>query len=66
MGYGKRALQQLIEYYSGNITSLNEDDGDQVTTPTINGASKITDEDLETSLIEESFKPRKNLPPLLL
>ena len=24
MGYGKRAIQQLIEYYSGNIVNLSE------------------------------------------
>ena len=26
MGYGKRAIKQLMEYYSGNIVSLNEEE----------------------------------------
>ena len=28
MGYGKRAIQQLMEYYSGNIVNLNENSED--------------------------------------
>ena len=57
MGYGKRAMQQLIDYYNGQIPCLND---------TEESAPKVTDYDLDTSLLEESIKPRKNLPPLLL
>ncbi|XP_057298698.1 RNA cytidine acetyltransferase-like [Hydractinia symbiolongicarpus] len=60
MGYGKRALQQLIDYYSGNIPNLHEDS-------VHNGKiDEITDNDIEENLMEEVIKPRKNLPPLLL
>ncbi|XP_057298748.1 RNA cytidine acetyltransferase-like [Hydractinia symbiolongicarpus] len=60
MGYGKRALQQLIDYYSGNIPNLHEDS-------VHNGKiDEITDNDIKENLMEEVIKPRKNLPPLLL
>ena len=57
MGYGKRAMQQLVDYYTGQIPCLND---------TEESAPKVPDHDLDTSLLEESIKPRKNLPPLLL
>ena len=69
MGYGKRAMQQLVQYYSGNITNLSEEDDEgTVDKVGMNGESavKVTDKDLETNLLEETIKPRKNLPPLLL
>lgn len=67
MGYGKRAMQQLIEYYSGNITNLNEEQEDSSTAP-LNGVSdnNVTDDAIDGNLLEESIKPRKDLPPLLL
>eukprot|EP00112_Aurelia_sp_Birch-Aquarium-sp1_P011190 Seg2357.3 transcript_id=Seg2357.3/GoldUCD/mRNA.D3Y31 product="RNA cytidine acetyltransferase" protein_id=Seg2357.3/GoldUCD/D3Y31 len=60
MGYGKRALQQIITYYEGKIQNLNED---------INhtGREEAT-ADIQTEvgdLLEEQIQPRKNLPPLL-
>lgn len=55
MGYGKRTLQQLIEYYSGCIPCL--DDQPKV-------VNKVDEE--SSNLLEEVIKPRTNLPPLLL
>lgn len=68
MGYGRRAIQQLMEYYSGNIVSLNEDEDDSHNNVNNGDSSttKITDEDIDGDLLEETIKPRKNLPPLLL
>lgn len=46
MGYGSRALEQLEEYYSGKIQSLQEEDvviDEEMT--------RVTDEELEVSLI---------------
>jgi len=61
MGYGKRAVDQLIDYYMGRIANVNETD-------VVDTKSDSTTEDnvAESSLLEESVKPRKNLPPLLL
>ena len=55
MGYGKRTLQQLVDYYSGCIPCL--DDQPKVV--------NSIDED-DSDLLEEVVKPRSNLPPLLL
>ena len=60
MGYGKRAIDQLISYYSGAIPNLNED----VTDKNITGG--LPDGDPHDNLLEENIKPRKHLPPLLL
>jgi len=59
MGYGKRAIQQLIDYYMGEIPKINDDE-------TNTNDMKVTDEEIESNLLEETIKPRKNLPPLLL
>lgn len=61
MGYGKRALKQLKNYYAGKFTSLNEnelidDDND-------NGFEQIDDE--EVGLLKETIAPRKKIPTLL-
>lgn len=62
MGYGKRALKLLKNYYSGKFTSLNEtdlandDDSD-------NGFEKIDDQ--EVGLLKETIAPRKKIPTLL-
>lgn len=64
MGYGKRALQLLIDYYEGKIQNLSEDDvevKEEIHT--------IQDEDIEgLSLQNEDIKVRdaKSMPPLLL
>lgn len=60
MGYGKRALEQLISYYSGSIPSLNENDSDE------DSKENNVEEDVDANLLKETVKPRKNLPPMLL
>ncbi|XP_028411491.1 RNA cytidine acetyltransferase-like isoform X2 [Dendronephthya gigantea] len=61
MGYGKRALQLLIQYYEGKIADLSE----STVQPT---DQEIQPTDLNESgdLLKETIGPRNNLPPLLL
>lgn len=60
MGYGSRALELLQHYYEMKIPNLDEkiQKEDQ--------AIQAIADDEEVSLLEETIKPRKNLPPLLL
>ncbi|KAK9670526.1 hypothetical protein RND81_13G207500 [Saponaria officinalis] len=60
LGYGSAAVKLLTRYYEGQLTSISEtDDEDNVEEPISGAAEKV-------SLLEESIKPRANLPPLLL
>jgi N-acetyltransferase 10 len=67
MGYGKRAMNLLKDYYEGKIISLNEndDDGDLSNNNKKEGDIKVVEDD-SLGLLEEEIEPRKNLPPLLL
>lgn len=58
MGYGKRALELLKNYYEMKIPSIEED---QILPDEI---ENIPNEDL--NLLEETIEPKKKLPPLLL
>ncbi|XP_029724164.2 RNA cytidine acetyltransferase, partial [Aedes albopictus] len=60
MGYGKRALKQLRNYYEGNFTSLSNDLEDD---DLDNGIQTIDDEDV--GLLKEVIEPRKKVPTLL-
>lgn len=62
MGYGKRALKLLKNYYSGNFTSLDED-GDGEEDSDDNGFEKVDDETV--GLLKEEIEPRKKIPTLL-
>ena len=59
MGYGRRAMNLLIQYYEGNIPSLTEEvtKEEQIAT--------LTKED-DVGLLKEVISPKSNLPPLLL
>ena len=59
MGYGRRAMNLLIQYYEGNIPSLTEEvtEEEQIAT--------LTKED-DVGLLKEVISPKSNLPPLLL
>lgn len=59
MGYGKRALKLLKNYYSGQFTSLNEND----LSDDEGGFEEIDDE--EVGLLKETITPRKKIPTLL-
>ncbi|KAL9955538.1 hypothetical protein ACROYT_G036875 [Oculina patagonica] len=59
MGYGRRAMNLLIQYYEGNIPSLAEEGQEDKQISTLTG-------DEEVGLLEEVISPRSNLPPLLL
>lgn len=59
MGYGKRALNLLKDYYEFKMTNLDEEQAivrDEI--------ENVPDEEL--GLLEECIEPRKSLPPLLL
>ena len=58
MGYGSRALELLQKYYEMKIPNIDEDITEN------NKIKSLEDEDV--SLLEETLKARKNLPPLLL
>jgi len=64
MGYGKRALDLLIDFYEGKFTNLEEENSyveDEIV--------RVTDEEIEYShLTTDTVKVRdpKSLPPLLL
>lgn len=59
MGYGKRAMQLLKNYYEGKFTSLSgEEEEEEETT-----FEEITEEDAD--LLTEVVKPRKKIPTLL-
>lgn len=60
MGYGKRALKLLKNYYAGQFTSLNEND---LSDDEDNGFEKI--DDAEVDLLKETIAPRKKIPTLL-
>lgn len=60
MGYGKRAIQLLRNYYEGKFTSLNE--GAEMETEDT-GIEEINDD--EADLLTEVIKPRKKIPTLL-
>ena len=64
MGYGSRALELLVDYYEGKVTSLVEDEYDSE-----ESIKRITDEELaKNSLHTESLHIRdpSAMPPLLL
>ncbi|KXJ05728.1 N-acetyltransferase 10 [Exaiptasia diaphana] len=60
MGYGRRAMQQLIQYYEGKIPSLFENGREK------NDEISALNDDEDVGLLEEAISPRANLPPLLL
>lgn len=62
MGYGKKALQMLKNYYEGKFMSLSEAD-DVVGDDESDGYEEINDD--EADLLTEVVKPRKKIPTLL-
>ncbi|XP_078169083.1 RNA cytidine acetyltransferase 1-like [Carex rostrata] len=62
LGYGSAAVDMLTRYYQGQVTHFAEDD-DMVPEES---SVKVTEAAEKASLLEESIKPRANLPPLLL
>lgn len=62
MGYGKRALKLLKNYYAGEFTSMHENDLND-DNDSDNGFEKIDDD--EVGLLKESITPRKKIPTLL-
>lgn len=59
MGYGKRALEILKQYYELKLPSIDEEQPAETKIDPVQN-----NEDL--GLLEESIEPRKSLPPLLL
>lgn len=61
MGYGSRALQLLIEYFQGKLTSLDE--GTKPKRKGVEPVSMVTEGG--EGLLKETISPRSHLPPLL-
>ena len=59
MGYGTRALQLLVEYYSGQINSFHKDEVCEEL------GEKEAEATKSTGLLQEVIAPRRSLPPLL-
>lgn len=57
MGYGRRAVDLLQQYYQGSMVGVREVQEEET-------IDKVEEEEL--GLLEESLAPRRNLPPLLL
>eukprot|EP01087_Luapelamoeba_hula_P013063 TRINITY_DN3711_c0_g1_i1.p1 TRINITY_DN3711_c0_g1~~TRINITY_DN3711_c0_g1_i1.p1 ORF type:complete len:1097 (+),score=223.23 TRINITY_DN3711_c0_g1_i1:342-3632(+) len=62
MGYGSRALEQLISYYQGDMQSMEEEEEDEDSQME---SEAIGEDEDKISLMTEEIKPRRNLPPLL-
>ncbi|KAK1320408.1 UPF0202 protein [Acorus calamus] len=61
-GYGSAAVELLTKYYEGQLTNTAERDAKLSDTPQV----KLTEAAEKASLLEETVKPRANLPPLLV
>lgn len=62
LGYGSAAIGLLSRYYEGQMRRLFDDDEEETEEPDV----KITEAAEKASLLEETIKPRANLPPLLV
>lgn len=60
LGYGKRALELLRQYYQGFIP-LEIENPEEEDTPVIEKPTNV-----DINLLEETVEPKKVLPPLLL
>ncbi|XBH86636.1 hypothetical protein VPH35_074259 [Triticum aestivum] len=60
LGYGSAAVKLLSSYYQGEMTVFKDAEGIEEPDVTISEAAE------KASLLEESIKPRANLPPLLV
>ncbi len=63
MGYGSRAMALLERFYSGQLTSLDEAAPDEYVEE--EGAARAAPPGVGGSLLDETLRPRKHLPPLL-
>uniref|UniRef100_U5EMW5 RNA cytidine acetyltransferase n=1 Tax=Corethrella appendiculata TaxID=1370023 RepID=U5EMW5_9DIPT len=67
MGYGKRALKLLRNYFEGKFTTYSEEkdveEADEDDEDRDNGIQTIDDDDID--LLKEVIEPRKNIPTLL-
>lgn len=65
MGYGSRAVRQLVSYYQGELYNENEENEEnEENAPTELETVHIIASG--TTLTQEKVKPRKTLPPLLV
>ncbi|VAH87820.1 unnamed protein product [Triticum turgidum subsp. durum] len=60
LGYGSAAVKLLSSYYQGEMTVFKDAEEDEEPDVTVSEAAE------KASLLEESIKPRANLPPLLV
>lgn len=64
LGYGSMAVELLARYYEGQLTSIDETDVEQDDEE--KAPVKVTEAAEKVSLLEETIKPRANLPHLLV
>ncbi|XP_068320333.1 RNA cytidine acetyltransferase 1-like [Pyrus communis] len=62
IGYGSQAVELLTRYYEGQFAPISELDVEDVETPPL----RVTEAAEKVSLLEESIKPRTDLPHLLV
>ncbi|TKY60362.1 N-acetyltransferase protein [Spatholobus suberectus] len=63
LGYGSQAVELLMRYYEGQLTSISEIDvEDEVQAPRV----RVTEAAEKVSLLEENIIPRTDLPHLLV
>ncbi|XP_020097537.1 RNA cytidine acetyltransferase 1-like isoform X2 [Ananas comosus] len=62
LGYGSTAVELLTRYFEGQMTLFGEVNEEETEDPKI----KVTEASEKVALLEESIKPRANLPPLLV
>ncbi|KAK4264833.1 hypothetical protein QN277_025957 [Acacia crassicarpa] len=63
LGYGSQAVELLIRYYEGQLTPISEMDvEDVVEAPQV----RVTEAAERVSLLEETIRPRTDLPHLLV
>lgn len=73
MGYGTIAIQQLIDYYKGKFTSLEEQtcNGDNPSKEDVENNMDVDDDaiemvdDQELGLLKEQLRPKQRIPVLL-
>ncbi|XP_009339476.2 LOW QUALITY PROTEIN: RNA cytidine acetyltransferase 1 [Pyrus x bretschneideri] len=62
IGYGSQAVELLTRYYEGQFAPISELDVEDVETPPL----RVAEAAEKVSLLEESIKPRTDLPHLLV
>lgn len=63
LGYGSQAVELLTRYFEGQFAPITEV---EISDEDVQAHVRVTEAAEKVSLLEESIKPRTNLPPLLV